>query len=100
MKDESYGLYGYQLSEIGEEPFSVKELHDESKGDVMQNISKFWWSPDSKRIAFLAPDEKDVGKNGEVSGDDVEVFGSWKYTRPYIFTFETFEVKELYNKNA
>ena len=67
----------------------------------MQNISKFLFSPDSKRIGFLAPDKKDgEGEDREKSGDDVEVFGKWNYARPYLLDFETFEATKIYNKNA
>jgi hypothetical protein len=83
-KDERSGLYGLQVSEIKGESISIKELYGQkslTKDEPIQNISEFLFSPDSKRIVFLAPDEKDAKeKDREKSGDDVEVFGKWAYS--------------------
>ncbi|KAJ3087033.1 hypothetical protein HK100_008497 [Physocladia obscura] len=104
LNDESSGLYGVQVSEINEESTSVKTLCNQTglaENDPLQNISRFNFSPDSKRILFLASEVKDATeKMRQESGDDVEVFGKWNYTRPYVLDFETFEVTKLYNKNA
>ena len=101
MQGRSFGIYGIQPSEIGEDSIPVKELYDQSKIDSTRNISKFYWSPDSQRIAFLAPDKKDPEekKRGE-SGDDVEVYGTWKFTRPYLLDMTTLEVRKVYSKIA
>jgi dipeptidyl aminopeptidase/acylaminoacyl peptidase len=101
IQGESFGIYGIQPSEIGEDSISVKELYDQSKIDSTRNISKFYWSPDSQRIALLAPDKKDPEeKKREESGDDVEVYGTWKFTRPYLLDMTTLEVRKVYSKNT
>jgi dipeptidyl aminopeptidase/acylaminoacyl peptidase len=82
-RDESYGNYGFQVSENRPESDSIKELYsklygksDSTNVDPTQRSSKFYFSPDSKRIAFLAPDEKDLEEmTRDKAGDDVEVFG-------------------------
>jgi hypothetical protein len=102
--NEWYGLYGFQVSEIRPESASIMELfsqNNSTKDDRMQSISKFYFSPDSKHIAFLAPDERNPEeKTREKVGDDVDVFGKWNYTRPYVLDIETFKQTKIYNRNA
>ena len=104
INDEPYRLYGVQVSDFSKETISLKTLHKQTslaKDDPLQNISKFEFSPDSKRILFLAPEVKDADeKSREESGDDVEVFGKWIYNRPYVVDFDSFENTKLYNKTA
>ncbi|KAH8804387.1 Alpha/Beta hydrolase protein [Xylogone sp. PMI_703] len=97
-RDVSEGYYIYLLDD--------KDLSDTEAPNfrclsVVHNITKFYWSPDSKSIAFLSPDQK-YKREGctETPGDDVEVFGEWKYTRPYLLDLKTGEVMRLYDKDA
>ncbi|PMD35055.1 alpha/beta-hydrolase, partial [Hyaloscypha variabilis F] len=104
INEESYRLYGVQVSDFSKEAILLKTLHKQTslaKDDPLQNVSKFEFSPDSKKILFLAPEVKDADeKIREEAGDDVEVFGRWNYARPYVVDFDSFEATKLYNKNA
>jgi Tol biopolymer transport system component len=78
-------------------------LYEQSNKSDTKNITKFSWCPDGKSIAFLSPDKKNPGENdreqSEQSGGDVEVFGSWKYTRPYLLDLDSLEVTTLHSEN-
>jgi hypothetical protein len=86
-------------------PFQLRRCTSKTPWQVMilsmHSISKFNFSLNSRRILFLAPDEKSKEvKSQEESGDDLVVFGKWSYTRPYVLGSESFEVTKLYTENA
>ncbi|RFU32970.1 hypothetical protein B7463_g3372, partial [Scytalidium lignicola] len=91
---ESYHIY------ILEEPFPVSKSQPRKFGGT-HNISEFYWSPNSKSIAFLSADEKHRAEDcAEKSRDDAEVFGDWKFTRPYLLNLKSCEIKRLYDKDV
>ena len=98
--EKSYLLYALDVSSVEEELVSVRGLLKSSDLRSIYNITKFYWSPDGQSIAFLCPDEKDPGGNREISGDDIEVFGDWRYTRSYLLDLKGRKVSILYDKSV